>query len=133
MSNSPSQVPGGGLVAHEQAGGHTLAKHVGKTEAELQARLAQEPRSRVSTFTDYSTAEAIIAEAIADSQTTILAWLSTNPSQTLTISYTAKRTAGFYLVRGTTTLVPSSHILVVLKPNPSLVLGYYILTAYIAL
>jgi hypothetical protein len=44
-------VPGGGLAAHEVAGGHTIAKHVGQTEAQLAAKLAAEPNiSAASTF-----------------------------------------------------------------------------------
>ena len=40
-------VPGGGLMAHEGLdGGHTLAKHVGKSEQFLRHRLATEPDSR---------------------------------------------------------------------------------------
>ena len=40
-------VPGGGLMAHEGLdGGHTLAKHVGKSEEFLRNRLATEPASR---------------------------------------------------------------------------------------
>lgn len=36
-------VPGGGLMAHESANGHTLAKHVGQPEVFLRNRLAIEP------------------------------------------------------------------------------------------
>jgi len=41
-------VPGGGLAAHEGAGGHLLARHVGKAEADLAARLTAEPRLRAA-------------------------------------------------------------------------------------
>jgi hypothetical protein len=33
------------LVAHEAVGGHTIARHVGRTEAQLRARLLQQPGS----------------------------------------------------------------------------------------
>ncbi len=50
---------GGGLDFHEAAGGHTLERHVGKTEAQLAQRLASETRiSAASSFTDRSVAEA---------------------------------------------------------------------------
>ena len=35
-------VPGGGLKAHEKAGGHLLARHTGKSEADLIERLEQQ-------------------------------------------------------------------------------------------
>ena len=52
-------VPGGGLMAHEGLdGGHTLAKHVGKSDEFLRHRLATEPRIKAaSTFYDRQTAE----------------------------------------------------------------------------
>jgi len=52
-------VPGGGLAAHEAQDGHLLLKHVGKTEAELSARLVAEPHiSAASTFVTRAEAEA---------------------------------------------------------------------------
>src|SRR5687768_4391924 len=46
------------LRRHEAQGGHTLARHVGKDEAWLRERLAQDPRlSRASSFPDVATAE----------------------------------------------------------------------------
>src|SRR5204862_1615323 len=53
------------LIEHESAagsrlGGHTIAKHVGKTEAELRARLAVElRRDAISTFSSLEVAERI--------------------------------------------------------------------------
>ncbi len=41
-------VPGGGLAAHEGAGGHLLARHVGQTAAQLSSRLASEPGLKVA-------------------------------------------------------------------------------------
>mgnify|MGYP000386227044 CR=1 FL=1 len=33
--NATNRVPGGGLSAHEGAGGHLIARHVGRTEQQL--------------------------------------------------------------------------------------------------
>ena len=70
-------VPGGGLAAHEAAGGHTLAKHVGKSEAFLCHRLATEPDIRgASTFHDRQTAERSIADALRSNQRIVDRWLA---------------------------------------------------------
>lgn len=51
-------VPGGGLAAHEAAGGHLIAKHVGQSEAQLLSRLSAEPRiTGSSSFYDRAFAE----------------------------------------------------------------------------
>lgn len=41
-------VPGGGLQAHEDAGGHTLARHVGRTDLQLLDRFITQPWIRGS-------------------------------------------------------------------------------------
>ena len=61
-----SPVPRRDLARDEAAGGHTLARHVGKTDAELRARLKAEPDiSAASTYTDLETAERVVAEVLA--------------------------------------------------------------------
>src|SRR5689334_2318109 len=48
------------LSADEAMGGHTLQRHVGRTDAELRARLDREPQiSSASTYTDRATAEEV--------------------------------------------------------------------------
>jgi len=75
-SHNSGCVPGGGLGAHENAGGHTIAEHVGKTDAELAARLAREPHiPAASTFTNRAVAENAIAQALEANQAAINAWL----------------------------------------------------------
>jgi hypothetical protein len=65
------------LAEHEAAtgsrlGGHTIAKHVGKSEAELRARLAAEPRRQmVSTFTSLDCAERVIYRALRSNKSAI--------------------------------------------------------------
>src|SRR5689334_10011971 len=49
------------LSADEADGGHTLQRHVGKSDAELIERLKREPQiSSASTYTDRATAERVI-------------------------------------------------------------------------
>ncbi|MDF0553646.1 RNase A-like domain-containing protein [Kamptonema sp. UHCC 0994] len=131
MSNSSPLVPGGGLTSHEQAGGHTLAKHVALTEAELANRLANDPKPMItSTFCDRSTAETTISEAIQANELLISAWLSKNPTQALRIRYNFSSPIGISLARSATNTLPANRVSVVLKPDANSPLGYYILTAY---
>src|SRR5207253_3188838 len=65
------------LVDHEAAGGHLLARHVGKTDAELAGRLAAEPRlSGASTFFDTAAADRAVEETVTANEAAIRSWLS---------------------------------------------------------
>lgn len=78
----------GGLGAHEGGppNGHTLEKHVGKTEAELRARLEEpqigkngkpgKPPSSSSAFYDRATAEANISNTMTAHEQAIKDWLA---------------------------------------------------------
>ena len=58
-------VPGGGLKAHEKAGGHLLARHTGKSEADLIERLEQQRGIRsASSFPDAAVAEVVVGVVI---------------------------------------------------------------------
>jgi 5-enolpyruvylshikimate-3-phosphate synthase len=130
VTNFSNITPGGGLTAHELAGGHTLARHVDVTETELANRLANQiaiPRS--SSFTNRAIAEQVIADAIANNQTQITNWLAGNSSR-LQIQHTATKSIGVTLTRGDSNSVPAQNIQIVLKRDSNLSLGYYILTAY---
>jgi hypothetical protein len=53
------------LGRDEERGGHTLSRHVARTEAELEERLERERNiSAVSTWTDRQTAEETVPEAL---------------------------------------------------------------------
>lgn len=57
----PANFPVGWLQQQENAGGHTIARHVGRTDAQLVQRLHQNPNiAAASTYTDLPTAEAFI-------------------------------------------------------------------------
>lgn len=131
MTNFNNLVPGGGLTAHERSGGHILTRHVGLTEAQLADRIANEGLRTTSSFTDRATAEEAIAEAIGANQSAIDSWLSVTPTRPLTVRSTASSAVGISLRRGAASVVSANRVLVVLNPDPSSTLGYYILTAYI--
>ena len=63
------------LSADEASGGHTLARHVGKTDNELRARLRREREiSSASTYTDRATAEAVVGAALSSPPRSFEAW-----------------------------------------------------------
>ena len=130
MTNFSNITPGGGLTAHESAGGHTLARHVGLTEIELANRLAtQITLPRASSFIDREIAEQAISDAIDANQTQITNWLAGNTAR-FQINYTATNPIGVTLARNATTTVPARNLQILLRRNANLPLGYYILTAY---
>src|SRR5689334_16407487 len=63
------------LSADETLGGHTLARHVAKTDEELRERLRREPHiSSTSTYTDRATAEAVVGAALSSGGQSFDAW-----------------------------------------------------------
>src|SRR5512137_1959892 len=64
-----TQTPRGGpshdLSHDEELGGHTLRKHVGRTDEQLRERLAEEPGiSAASTYTDRAAAEMAVGTVL---------------------------------------------------------------------
>jgi Bacterial CdiA-CT RNAse A domain len=58
-------VDGGGLQAHEDAGGHLLLKHVGQSEQSLLNRLSAEPNiTGSSSFYDRAGAENAVSQLL---------------------------------------------------------------------
>ena len=123
-------IPGGGLDFHEAAGGHTLERHVGKTEAELAQRLAKDQRiSAASSFSDRSLAEAAISEAMSQKQSAIDSWVKRGGNR-YTIDYNTNRTIGISLRRRASKATSASRLKILLQRSPKLPPGYFILTAY---
>ncbi|NJL27533.1 MAG: hypothetical protein HC897_06360 [Thermoanaerobaculia bacterium] len=107
-------VPGGGLAAHEAAGGHLLSKHVGQTKSALAARLEAEPNiPAASTFLTRAEAEAGVS-AVLDAQAAQLsAWESSGAKGQLVLK--APFNGGVVLERGATTTNTGSGVIVVLR------------------
>ena len=124
------KIPGGGLDFHEAAGGHTLERHVGKTEAQLAQRLASETRiSAASSFTNRSVAEVAIGEAMNRNQNAIDSWVKSRGNR-YTIDYNANRIIGITLRRRASKATSASRLRIVLQRSAKLPPGYFILTAY---
>jgi hypothetical protein len=107
------------LSADEGRGGHTLKRHVGKTDAELRERLAHERISAASTYTDRATAEAAISAALEQNKDRIDSWLNRPGGRpNLVLDYSSEKPLGRTLHRGDTESQACSHAVVVLKFDP---------------
>lgn len=71
----PAQFPDKWLEAQERAGGHTLARHVGKDDAWLTERLANDPRiPAASSFNSLADARLAIRAALTEHRARINNW-----------------------------------------------------------
>jgi len=124
-------VPGGGLSAHEKAGGHLLRRHVGKTEAELIERLESQPGIRsASSFPDRRVAEVVVGLVIASRQKEIAKWMR-GDEERLTLDFTANRPVGIMVGRRTMRAEPVHSVRLVLERDAEFEpLGWRILTGY---
>ncbi len=75
---SVSQSAGGYDLGHdEELGGHTLRRHVGRTDEQLIERLRREPNiSAASTYNDRATAEATVAQTLREEASRVESWLT---------------------------------------------------------
>ena len=133
-SRSPvrNSEPRHSLERDEAAGGHTLRKHVGRTDAELRERLQRERHiSAASTWTDRESAEAAVGAALARQGNKILPWLareSGHPNLVLDYDGDPTRPFGRTMRRGDDSSQPCAHAIIVLKwDGPT---SYHVLTAY---
>jgi hypothetical protein len=121
------------LSIDESSGGHTLARHVGRTDAQLADRLRAEPQiSAASTWTDRDTAERAIAAAIDTGGRRLSSWEHRSGRRpNLVLHYTDRSgtTLGRSLARGARTSVPCTQALVVLRWDERRD-RFHVLTAY---
>jgi hypothetical protein len=118
------------LERDERRGGHTLDRHVGRTDAELQERLARERNiSAASTWTDRATAEEAVAEALRAERRRVDSWMRRGERRpNLALHYDAGRVIGRSLRRGDNQVVPCTSAVIVLRASgPD---GFYVLTTY---
>jgi hypothetical protein len=117
------------LSRDEERGGHTLRKHVGRTDAELRERLARERDiSAASTWTDRAAAEETVAEALRADNGRISSWIGRGGRRpNLALHFDAGRVVGRSLVRGADRMVPCTQAVIVLRADGD---GYYVLTTY---
>jgi hypothetical protein len=104
------------LSQDDLLGGHTLKRHVGKTDDELRARLNEERVSAASTYTDRATAERTVAAALTANEEKVREWVNQRGSHpNLVLDYEAPQPIGRTLSRGASGATSCSHAVVVLK------------------
>lgn len=121
---------GGWLKYHENAGGHTLSRHVGQSDANLINRLNTSPRiAGASAYTDQATAQAVTSQAIRASRPQIKIWLrGAGAGARYRINYTGSTVIGRGIMRGQTAVSNMTNTRVILVANGRG--GYYILTSF---
>jgi Bacterial CdiA-CT RNAse A domain len=128
-----TNAPARNLADDERMGGHTLARHVGKTDAELADRLRREPHiSAASTYTDRNIAERSVAAALAASRGKIEAWQRRSgrrPNLALRHVDRSGQIIGRSLSRGQRTPVSCDRGVVVLRWDEQRN-RFYVLTSY---
>ncbi|HEX3435658.1 MAG TPA: RNase A-like domain-containing protein [Pseudacidobacterium sp.] len=124
--------PGVNLAEEEAAGGHTIAKHVGQTEAQLRARLAAEPWiPGASSFRSVQEAQEIISKALQTNDPMIRTWASdSGASGKLIFEYSSSKPTGYGVVRSTGAMTQMNKINVVLRKTNIAGKIYFLLTSY---
>jgi toxin YxiD len=116
---APEEGPLYDLQRDETLGGHTLARHVGRTDEQLAERLRRETGiSAASTYTDVATARRTVALALEQSRDRVEAWASrqgSRPNLTLHYAQHSGPPFGRSLFRGETAARPADRALVVLR------------------
>lgn len=118
------------LRKDEERGGHTLGRHVARTDEELRERLRNEGNiSASSTWTDRETAEETVADALHAERRRINSWMRRGyPRANLALHYEAGRDIGRSLRQGETEVVRCRDAVIVLRADgPD---TFYVLTAY---
>ena len=122
------------LAADEARGGHTLARHVGRTDAQLRDRLRREPGiSAASTYGDRETAERVVGATLAWAGTRLRDWAGREGRRpNLALNYTGGaqgRPIGRSLRRGASGPQPCVDAVVVLRWDERRG-DFYVLTSY---
>ncbi len=129
-SNSPTTGWDVDLRRDEQRGGHTIARHVGRTDAQLKARLSRESIAAASTYADLATAERIVELALAENARQVRQWIDRRgPRSNLAIRYRARGAlpTGRIMRRGDDESRDAFGAVVVLRWRDD---GLFVLTSY---
>jgi hypothetical protein len=121
------------LAEDERRGGHTLARHVGRSDDELRERLRRERNiSAASTYTDRETAERVVGETLQRERFQVQDWTRGSTRHVnLTLDYHGDRRTpiGRSLLRGQQSPVPCYDAVIVLKWDAARG-DFYVLTTY---
>jgi Bacterial CdiA-CT RNAse A domain len=117
------------LSKDQDRGGHTLGKHVGRTDDELRQRLQHQRNiSAASTWTDRRAAEQTVGAALQAERGKIENWERRGERRpNLALHFDAGREIGRSLIRGADRAVPCTQAVIVLHADGG---GFYVLTTY---
>lgn len=118
------------LSRDEERGGHTLAKHVGRSDDELRQRLDRERNiSAASTWTDREAAEETVAAALRQEHNRIEDWERRGERRpNLALHFDAGHVIGRSMRHGDSSSSPCHGAVIVLKADgPG---SFYVLTTY---
>jgi len=118
------------LERDENRGGHTLSRHVARTDAQLQERLQRERNiSAASTWTDRETAEETVAEALRTERGRVDDWIRRGERRpNLALHFDARRSIGRSLKRDASEAVTCTSAVIVLRAEG--LDSFYVLTTY---
>jgi hypothetical protein len=132
QSGSASPGPVRDLSQDESAGGHTLRKHVGRSDDQLRERLRHERNiSAASTWSDRETAEHAVGTALEQNRGKIEHWLNReggHPNLVIDYDGDPSHPIGRSLRRDADQPQPCAHATMVLRWVPPS--DYYVLTSY---
>ena len=120
------------LSVDEALGGHTLSRHVGRTDDDLAERLRREPHiSAASTYTDRATAERVVGAALVSAGRRLQTWQDRSGRRpNLVVRYTDDTASiGRSLSRDARIAVACRRAIVVLRWDDS-ASHFYVLTSY---
>jgi hypothetical protein len=119
------------LSADEAMGGHTLERHIGRTDAQLIDRLEREPHiSSASTYTDRATAESVVGAALNLDNRAFGAWREREGRRpNFVLHYRADVVIGRSVRRGQSESEPCDRALVVLRWDERSQ-RFFVLTSY---
>ncbi|MBB4275605.1 RNase A-like domain-containing protein [Rhizobium mongolense] len=128
------------LMRHEaqagtRLGGHTIARHVGWTEAQIRQRLIdtaslRRPPAMISTFDDLVCAERSVTRGLHANRTRIQAWAQSAGANNLPLEYSVGSEVGFGILRATGQVQRLSKIRIVLRKETYNGMPFFILTAF---
>ena len=133
LSPPVSGAPRRNLAVDEERGGHTLARHVGRTDLELRDRLRREPHiSAASSYVDRAAAELMVGLALERERGRLDSWehrRGSRPNLVLHVDAPRGPPIGRVLQRGASAAVPATSALVVLRWDTE-ARDFFVLTSY---
>lgn len=125
------------LIEHESVtglkpGGHTILKHVGKSQQELHERIIKSNGvlDLSGSFSSLDIAETAISKALHNNREWIKVWAASTPRHNLTITYDMGKPVGYVVQKGTDIAYKATKIRVALKYQTYNNKPYYIITSF---